>query len=95
MADCSKCNRTDIKCCHTCRKDAEKCNVWHHCGSDCPEYEAKVITNADRIRSMTDEELAEFLCKVKADYQWITQDFPREDECGEWVIWLQSEGDIR
>ena len=48
-------------------------------------------TNADRIRSMTDEELAEFLCKVKADYQWITQDFPREDECDEWEKWLQSE----
>ena len=48
-------------------------------------------TNADRIRSMTDEELAEFLCKVKADYQWITQDFPREDECSEWEKWLQSE----
>ena len=51
----------------------------------------KKQTNADRIRSMNDEELAEFLCKVKADYQWITQDFPREDECDEWVIWLQSE----
>lgn len=51
----------------------------------------KKQTNADRIRSMTDEELAVFLCKVKADYQWITQDFPREDECGEWEIWLQSE----
>ena len=61
MADCSKCNRTDIKCCHTCKKDAEKCNVWHNCGSDCPNFEAKVITNADRIRSMSDEELAEFL----------------------------------
>lgn len=63
------------------------------------EYSAKtpqnsavnLTTNADRIRSMNDEELAEFLCKVKADYQWITQDFPREDECDEWVIWLQRE----
>ena len=36
------------------------------------------ITNADRIRSMSDEELAEFLC-------------PSEEECGEWVEWLQSE----
>lgn len=67
MADCSKCNRTDIKCCHTCKKDAEKCNVWHLCGGDCPEYEAKTITNADRIRSMTDEELAEFLQNIKKE----------------------------
>lgn len=49
------------------------------------------ITNADRIRCMTYEELAWFLCKVKADYQWIDQEFPREDEGGEWEEWLKSE----
>ena len=27
------------------------------------------MTNADRIRNMSDEELAEFLCKVKSDYR--------------------------
>ena len=91
MNDCAKCNRTDVKCCHTCKKDANKCSVWHHCGSDCSEHEEKVKTNADRIRSMTDEELAAFLCKVKADYQWVDQNFPREDESEEWEIWLQSE----
>lgn len=48
-------------------------------------------TNADRIRSMSDEELAEFLCKVKSDYQWADHEFPSEEECGEWVEWLQSE----
>lgn len=32
----------------------------------CPNFvEPKLITNADRIRSMTDEELAEFLTPVK------------------------------
>ena len=49
------------------------------------------ITNADRIRSMSDEELAEFLCKVKSDYQWADHEFPSDEECGEWVEWLQSE----
>ena len=49
------------------------------------------ITNADRIRSFSDEELAEFLCKVKSDYQWTDHEFPSEEECGEWVEWLQSE----
>lgn len=34
-----------------------KCRVTFNC-------ENKVVTNADRIRSMTDEELAEFLCGV-------------------------------
>lgn len=97
MKDCSKCKRADIKCCHTCKKDANKCNVWHHCGSDCPEYE--VITNADRIRSMTDEELAELFTQYScedADYAsllpiddclWGT----KREVIGRNLNWLQSE----
>lgn len=44
-----------------CWKDG-KCHYSHDC-------ENKVLTNADRIRSMTDEELAEFLCKINGCYQ--------------------------
>lgn len=51
----------------------------------------KKQTNADRIRSLSDEELAVFLCKVKADYQFVEHEFPSEAECGEWEEWLQSE----
>lgn len=50
-------------------------------------------TNADRIRNMLDEELAEFLCKVKSDYQWMEHEFPSEEEHGEWEEWLQSEAE--
>ena len=50
-------------------------------------------TNADRIRNMSDEELAEFLCKVKSDYQWMEHEFPSEEEHGEWKYWLQSEAE--
>lgn len=56
---------------------------------DCENY--KCMTQSERIRSMRDEELAEFLCKVKADYQWEDHEFPSEEECGEWEEWLQSE----
>ena len=55
------------------------------------EQHEKPKTNADRIRSMSDEELAEFLCKVKADYQWLEHEFPSEEDCGIWEEWLQSE----
>ena len=48
-------------------------------------------TWGNKIRSMSDEELAKFLCKVKSDYQWADHEFPSEEECGEWVDWLQSE----
>lgn len=51
------------------------------------------MTNADRIRAMSDEELAEFLCKVKSDYQWLEHEFPSEEEHGEWEEWLQAEAE--
>lgn len=66
--------------------------------NDSPDIEAerecrnyKRMTQGDRIRAMSDEEMAEFLCKVKSDYQWSDHAFPSEEECGEWVEWLQSE----
>ena len=51
----------------------------------------KPQTNVDRIRSMTDEELAGFLKEVKEDYQWANPDYPDCEDCGEWLNWLQSE----
>ena len=53
------------------------------------------MTNADRIRYMSIEELAEFLCKVKSDYQWLEHEFPSEEECEEWEEWLKSETDMK
>lgn len=50
-------------------------------------------TNADRIRSMTDEELAAFCCKVKADYQWADHEFPDEDAFEDWEEWLRAESE--
>lgn len=88
MEDCSRCTRTDIKCCFTCKKDAEKCKVYHHCGSDCPKHEYRKITNADKIRSMSDEELAEFFSE--------RDKIPNRYKCKEiedWVKWLQSEAE--
>ena len=48
----------------------------------------KPQTNADWIRSMTDEELASFLKEVKEDYQWANPDYPDCEDCGEWLNWL-------
>lgn len=56
---------------------------------DCEHYSP--MTNADRIRSMTDEELAGFLKEVKEDYQWANPDYPDCEDYGEWLEWLQSE----
>lgn len=59
---------------------------------ECEHY--KAMTNADRIRSMTDEELAGFLKEVKEDYQWANPDYPDCEDCGEWLNWLQSEAEM-
>ena len=45
------------------------------------------ITNADRIRSMSDDELAEWLTKITDDAQ-----LDAETKCDyQWAEWLQSE----
>lgn len=86
MEDCSKCKRTDIKCCFTCKTDAEKCKVYHHCGSDCPKHEYRKITNADKIRSMSDEELAELFAKLAWNSEVQTTPL-------KYLDWLQSEAE--
>lgn len=54
----------------------------------------KKITNYEKIKGMGVGELAEFLCKVKSDYQWADHEFPSEDACGDWEEWLESECDV-
>lgn len=98
MEDCSKCTRTDIKCCFTCKTDAEKCKVYHHCGSDCPKHECRKITNADRIRSMSDEELAGLTITYNDYYgEYYCSDEERydsyEDAIKHEIDWLQSEAE--
>lgn len=69
------------------KEKAHTCNCQHNSNSKDKQ------TNSDRIRNMPDEELAEFLCKVKSDYQWMEHEFPSEEEHGEWKEWLQSEAE--
>ena len=68
---------------------------------DYPPYldypkEHKLITNADRIRAMSDEELGEFLGKVQWDVAnycgGVTQkqEYPVPEQRGAWLGWLKS-----
>ena len=55
-------------------------------------YKKRIITNADRIRSMTDEELAEFMnngCDVIAPSENCTKAFYECKQC--WLDWLRRE----
>jgi hypothetical protein len=76
--------------------DVHACNCQHDSNSKenepCCRCDSRQ-TNADKIRNMSDEELAQFLCKVKSDYQWMEHEFPSEEEHSEWEEWLQSEAE--
>ena len=76
----------------------EMCGEWPDCPwkTDpeimCGEFHPKPITNADRIRSMTDEELAE-LFWIRADCELCpNKELHCSDDCKKhWLDWLKEE----
>lgn len=85
--------------CFTCKKQNNDA-VCFRC-KDGSEYIKQ--TNADRIRSMTDEELAEFLRNINTGYDISYGDYismnegifisDRKDLAKEILKWLQSEAE--
>lgn len=76
---CDECKNADICL------DHRELNTLQGCTSGIPDR--KRLTNADRIRNMSDEELAEFLVK----YDISLKD--KEIEPNNWLEWLQSEAE--
>lgn len=65
----------------TCEGFPEVCGHWS------PK---KPITNADRIRAMTDEELAEFMSQIPSCPPPDNRECPAEcEDC--WLEWLKQE----
>ena len=83
--------------------DCRKCADLEWCikNEDCGLFKPKSQTNADRIRSMTDEELANFLdnyfshwpCKDDAPIDEETEEclIPSCETC--WLDWLKQEAE--
>lgn len=65
-------------------------------GSECDEFNKKILspppTNADRIRAMSDEELAEMLWKTGRNYRAVYADpvVDHNEQYAEIVNWLQQ-----
>ncbi len=63
----------------------------------CSSFKPRTQTNADRIRSMTDEELDKFLGEVQWDVAnycgGVTQkqEYPVPEQRGAWLDWLREE----
>lgn len=64
--------------CITCKNDCNNAGTTARI-SWCPQYKpGRILSNADRIRDMSDEELAKMLCI----YDWR---FGEMDECLAWL----------
>lgn len=81
--------------CSTCKYT---CKGKYSCREVKPD-ERKPVTNGDRIRSMTDEELDKFLGEVQWDVAnycgEVTQkqEYPIPEQRGAWLEWLKQEVD--
>lgn len=83
-----------------CKTECQKCKYTDMQGEKIPSnWKGKPKTNADRIRAMTDEELAEFLCGVydnDEDYAKFINGYCipyyNEDSIKEWLQ-QPAEGD--
>ena len=84
----------------------DRCKEYARCalnydGDNCRRSRTVEPTNADRIRSMTDEELAEYLYSRGNDSEYCYGICAFQDECKEWktrefciehiVEWLKQE----
>ena len=92
MAKCKNCK-------HLCTMQNYKKESYKWCSliDDCPQEEIEreceyyePMTNADRIRSMTDDELADFLVTVES-YGYHDQSISGTYEMNEWLR-AESEG---
>lgn len=54
------CVKKQFNYCHNCAKDNRTCGAFEVYGENCPEWQRRTPTNADRIRSMSDREMASF-----------------------------------
>lgn len=82
--------------CKTCKHKGINTHICDECASYYSMYEKKIVTNADRIRSMTDEELAEFFAsKSPCDYYCnYRKKCCSEISCKQGILeWLQSEAE--
>lgn len=78
--------------------DCRICARWEECldEEDCGLFVKKRMTNADRIRVMTDEELAEQLARLETKcylrflphWKCNTENFAKD-----WLDWLKQEVD--
>ena len=93
MAKCNNCKNLETK------DNGFDAYSWCEKINDCPHEDIErdcehysPMTNADRIRSMTDEELADFLVTVET-YGYHDQSISGTYEMNEWLLMESEEED--
>lgn len=81
-----------IKCIYNINNEC-KIGGWTIPKVGCPDGKAKPMSNADRIRSMTDEEMAGFMFRTFGKAAWcLDNKCPPEESCIPcWLEWLKQE----
>lgn len=84
--------------CKTCKHKGTLTHICDECACDYSMYEKKVTTNADKIRSMDDAELADFLYGIDFyddDGEYIIKigGITIDDRKEDILDWLQSEAE--
>lgn len=74
--------------CKTCKHKGINTHICDECASYYSMYEKKIVTNADRIREMNDEELAKIIV-TNPIFTWDKVEEDYEDV----LNWLQSEAE--
>ena len=78
-----------ITLCDRCKEYARCC--LNYDGDNCRRIRTIEPTKADRIRSMTDEELAELLVSTDGDFPPNCEDVPVSKLEAYWLDWLNQE----
>ena len=84
-----------VPSCNNCKWDGKEINPCGNCTWE-NEWEPRPQTNADRIRSKTDEELAKYFTWLTDTYTFKEFKSYKGDECREkaWLVWLEQESEV-
>ena len=77
----------DLKCLECKYNETAICNKCDMCYDQFEPIETPTATNADRIRAMSDEELAEYFANVAYDFWAMFVADPKKV----WLDWLKRE----
>ena len=89
--NCANCKYSEPRCGALCCM-GQKYAPYVRPTDSCDGWKSRKQTNADRIRTMTDEELAEFMTEYELRaYKRLNASGERKRFASQWLDWLKQE----